>query len=252
MANTIPVHPELHAKLKVKEHVDFTALAKQQFAALTAQEFTQAASSYPILMLKDAQSGRFVSVAFWGFEAEQNLLFNTTDQHWDPVHLPNDVQCQPFLLGPATDEPNTLTMHINQNSGLLQETEGHALFDSNGETAYLKSMQSKLTEHYQNQVFTRDFINLLLEHNLLKEIEILVAYEDDRVKRVKGLYTIDEEALSKLDEASIVSFFKRNLFVPIYAMLGSLTQFNRLMKVNNKNGQFPVITRLQMKTPDND
>lgn len=252
MANTTPVHPEQHAKLKVKERVDYTILARQQFAPLTAHEFSQAASSYPIIMLKDGQTGRFVSVAFWGFEADQNILFNSLDSSWDAVHLPNDTQCQPFLLGPASNEANTLTMHINQDSELVQETEGHALFDSNGETAFLKSMQAKLSEHYQNQVYTRDFINLLLEHNLLKEIEMIVAYQDERIKRVKGLYTIDEEALSKLDEATIVDFFKRNLFIPIYAMLNSLTQFNRLMKVNNKNGQYPGITRLQMKTPSND
>lgn len=252
MANTLPVHPQQHAKTKVKERVDYRALALQQFAPLTAQEFSQAASSYPIVMLKDSQTGRFVSVAFWGFEANQNLLFNSTDNHWDAVHLPNDTQCQPFLLGPANGEANTLTMHINPESELVQESEGHALFDNEGETAFLKSMQAKLSEHYQNQMFTRDFINLLLEHNLLKEIEMMVAYQDDRMKRVKGLYTIDEEALSKLNEETIVSFFKRNLFIPIYAMLNSLTQFNRLMKVNNKNGQYPGITRLQMKTPDAD
>lgn len=250
MDNTTPVHPDQHAKLKVKQQIDYKLLAQYQFAALTVQEFSHAASSYPIVMLKDGRTGRFVSVGLWGFEAQQNLLFNATNNNWDSVHLPNDIQCQPFMLGADKDEPNTLTMHINENSELVQETEGNALFDSEGETAYLKSMQAKLSEHFEHQVFTREFINLLLEKNLLKEIEMMVAYQGDKVKRVKGLYTIDEEALSKLDEETIVAFFKRNLFVPIYAMLGSLTQFNRLMQVNNKNAIYPPIERLQMRTPD--
>ena len=90
----------------------------------------------------------------------------------------------------------------------------------------------------------------MLENKLLKEIELMVAYQDDNIKRVKGLYTIDEEALSKLDSDTILSFFKRNLFIPIYAMLGSLTQFNRLMKLNNQNDTLRKITRLQMRTPE--
>ncbi|MFT4652635.1 MAG: hypothetical protein ACJA0G_000304 [Kangiellaceae bacterium] len=244
-----PVHPDQHAGLKIKEQIDFTALAQRQFAALTVQEFAQAASSYPVVLLKDGQTGAFVSVALWGFEAEQNVLLNASDNVWDAVHLPNEVQCEPFLLGPCVSDPKTLTMHINEASALVQKEEGHVLFDNEGETAYLKSMQAKLSEHYQNQVFTRDFINLMLEKNLLKEIEIMVAYQDDKVRRVKGLYTIDEEALSALDETTVVSFFKRNLFVPIYAMLGSLTQFNRLMKSNNKNDTYVKIARLQMRTP---
>lgn len=250
MQKTKPVHPDQHAKIKVKKRIDFNELAQQQFSALTAQEFAQAASSYPVVMLKDGQSGLFVSVALWGIEAGQNLLFNPTNNHWDAVHLPNEIQCQPFSIGPAVEEANTLTMHINEASELVQEIEGSALFDSEGESAFLKSMQAKLAEHYQHQVFTRDFINLMLENKLLKEIELIVAYQDDKIKQVKGLYTIDEEALSKLDSDTILSFFKRNLFIPIYAMLGSLTQFNRLMKLNNQNDILPKITRLQMRTPE--
>ena len=159
----------------------------------------------------------------------------------------NDVT---FSIGPAGEEDNTPTMHIHEASQLVSETEGRALFDSEGETAFLKSMQTKLSEHYQNQVFTRDFINLLLEHNLLKEIELIVTYQDEKLRRVKGLYTINEEELAKLDQDTVMSFFKRNLFVPIYAMLSSLTQFNRLMKLNNQNEALAKITRLQMRTPD--
>ncbi len=244
-----PVHPDQHSGLKIKEQIDFTALAKRQFAALTVQEFAQAASSYPIVMLKDGHSGSFVSVALWGFEADQNVLLNASDNAWDAIHLPNEVQCEPFFLGPSAEDAKTLTMHINEASTLVQKEGVHALFDNEGETAYLKSMQAKLAEHYQNQVFTRDFINLMLEKNLLKEIEIMVAYQDDKIRRVKGLYTIDEEALSALDEETVLSFFKRNLFVPIYAMLGSLTQFNRLMKSNNQNNVYAKIARLQMRTP---
>ena len=250
MSKTKPVHLEHHAKLKVKEQIDFNELARQQFSALTAQEFAQAASSYPIVMLKDGQSGIFVSVALWGLETGRNLLLNTSNQYWDAVHLPTEIQCQPFSIGPAGEEDNTPTMHIHEASQLVSETEGRALFDSEGETAFLKSMQTKLSEHYQNQVFTRDFINLLLEHNLLKEIELIVTYQDEKLRRVKGLYTINEEELAKLDQDTVMSFFKRNLFVPIYAMLSSLTQFNRLMKLNNQNEALAKITRLQMRTPD--
>ncbi|MFT5276971.1 MAG: hypothetical protein ACI97K_000250 [Glaciecola sp.] len=252
MSKTTPVHPDQHGKLKIKDQIDFETLGKRQFAALTAVEFAQAASSYPIVMLKDGNSGTFVSVALWGFESGQNLLLNSENNNWDAVHLPNEVQCEPFLLGSSADEANTLTLHIKEQSPLVQESEGRALFDSEGETAYLKSMQTKLTEHYQNQVFTRDFINLMLEKKLLKEIEMIVGFQDDQVKRVKGLYTIDEEALAKLDQDTILTFFKRNLLVPIYAMLGSLTQFNRLMKLNNQNEALQKIVRLQMRTPEID
>jgi len=252
MSTSTPLHPDQHTRIKIKQDVDFDTISNQQFSALTVPEFSQAASSYPIVLLKDAQSGTFVAAALWGLEGEQNVFYNRNTQQWDAVHLPNEVQCQPFSIGRMSNDSDALILHVNEQSNQVQESDGQALFENGKETAYLKSMQTKLTEHYQNQILTRDFINLLLKKSLVKEIEIIASYEDGNLRKVKGLYTIDEEALAGLCDDDIKSFFKRNLFVPIYAMLGSLTQFNRLMKLNNQNGQHATIARLQMKIPEID
>ncbi|MGB3727261.1 MAG: SapC family protein [Glaciecola sp.] len=252
MSTSTPLHPDQHSRIKIKQEIDFDTIASQQFSALTVQEFSLAASSYPIVLLKDAQTGTFVAAALWGLEGSQNVFYNRKNHQWDAVHLPNEVQCQPFSIGRMSNDSDALILHVNEQSKQVQESDGQALFENGTETAYLKSMQTKLTEHYQNQLLTRDFINLLLEKSLVKEIEMMVSYEDGNLKKVKGLYTIDEEALATLGEDDIHSFFKRNLFVPIYAMLGSLTQFNRLMKLNNQDDQYASIARLQMKTPEID
>jgi len=43
-----------------------------------------------------------------------------------------------------------------------------------------------------------------------------------------------------LADDKVLDFHKRGLFVPIYAMLGSLSQINRLVQLRNQNNEVQV------------
>lgn len=233
-----------HGKLKIVEKSTFTHTKHQQFVALTVDEFAQAASSYPLVFLKDSRTGDFQSVALLGFEQGQNLYLS--DSGWAGVFVPFSINKDPFSLGPTDGDNSKLTLYIDESSDNISQSEGITLVDSQGESGFLKGVQQKLSSYLHNQMISNKLVKLLSEKALLKEIELLVQFDSARQKRIKGLYTIDEDALKNLDEDSIQTFFKANYFVPIYAMLSSITQFNRLLQLHNVNCKEKIV-KLQMR-----
>lgn len=247
MKNPVLLDPTKHQHLKITDQADFSVTANEQFVPLTVEEFAQAASSFPVMLLKDGQSGQFRSVAFLGLEANQNLYWQADTGVWEGVYVPQRIVREPFSLGPAPGDEKTLTLYIDENSKKVSEKEGLALFDNDEPTAFLQGVQNKLSEYFNNEMVTKDFVQQLLAHELLREMELLIRFATDRTKRVKGLYTIDEEKLRALDEQTVLQFHKQNYFMPIHSMLSSITQFNRMLRLNNGNSQYEAISNLQMR-----
>jgi len=59
-------------------------------------------------------------------------------------------------------------------------------------------------------------------------------------KKLTGIFTINEDKIKALADDKVLDFHKRGLFVPIYAMLGSLGQINRLVQLRNLTGNAQI------------
>jgi hypothetical protein len=81
---------------------------------------------------------------------------------------------------------------------------------------------------------TEKFIKELEEHDLLQELELNIALSTEEKKKLVGIFTINEEKVKELPDEVVLDFHKRGLFVPIYSMLGSLSQMNRLAQLRNQ------------------
>jgi hypothetical protein len=234
MEKTVPLHKAKHKEVHITPRASFADIANKNWMSLTIDELAAAASSFPIVFIKDADTGSLHCVALLAFEAGLNLYCAENNQNWEGVYVPTAIMRSPFSLGPDPDHDNNLMIYVDENSHQLSKTSGNALYDSYGaETGFLKSINKQLTDYIELEALSQNFTSTLLKHDLLKEIELLIKFDSNRTKRVKGLYTIDEEIMKNLDEKVILSFFKQNLFVPIYAMLSSITQFNRLLRLHN-------------------
>lgn len=248
----VPLKFENHKNTSVIPRKGFEDYANENLLPLTANEFSSAASSFPIVFIKNGKTGQFQSIAMSAFEAGNNLYCNSTDAQWEGVYVPQVIQREPFTLGADPNDDKTLIVYLDENSGLLHKSEGDNLFEKNGdESTFLKGVHKQLGDYYQAELASHAFTKALLENNLLKEIELSINFDSQRSKRIKGLYTVDEEKLSSLDEPSIVTFFQKGYLVPIYAMLNSITQFNRLLSMHNKRMDEKVVN-LKMHVADGD
>jgi hypothetical protein len=232
MANIVPIKKEAHQNLTVSAKRDLSHVANQHIVPVNAREFAQAATSYPIVLVKDPDTSRFRSVVMLGLEAGENLYSN--EDKWDAVYVPQSISMVPFALGLDPEKENTLTTCIDLDSSFVGEGKENALFDAEGkETEFLKGIQESLGRLYDNEVMTEKFIKELTENDLLQELELKVNFNSGNNKKLVGLFGIDEQKLQDLSDEKVIDFHKRGLFIPIHAMLGSIGQINRLAQLRN-------------------
>lgn len=239
MANFVPVRKEQHQNLKLASKRDLAHVAGQHIISLTAAEYAQASASFPVLLVKNPESPRYRSVAMLGLESGENLYHK--DEKWSGLSLPQSVGMAPFSLGLDPDKENTLTACVDIDSALVGEDKDLALFDADGkESELLANVQNSLGRLYENEKMTENFIKELEENDLLQEIELNIDLSSGEKKKLTGIFTINEDKIKALADDKVLDFHKRGLFVPIYAMLGSLGQINRLVQLRNQTGNAQI------------
>lgn len=239
MSNYVLLDPAQHQDIKIKPHSNFAFSEHQHHASLVVHEFGAAASSFPVVYMKEPTQGQFRAVAMLSLVAGANPFF--TEQEWLAVHVPSAFLRKPFEFGPDPVQEKTLTIYIDEQSDYLSQSEGEALYQNGEPSQFLLQIQQKMAEYYQQEQLTHQFTQQLLKLNLLKEIELMMEFSDGKKTQVKGIYTIDEEALRQLPEADILDLNKKNFLLPIHAILSSLIQVNRLIKQHNYRSESKIL-----------
>lgn len=245
MANLVPVKKEQHQDLKVSEKRGLGHIAGQHIIPISASEFAQGATSYPIVLVKDPETNRFRSVAMLGLEAGENLYYS--DDNWTALFTPLSIAMVPFALGLDPEKEKTLTACVDLDSQFIGDDKDLPLFDDKGEeTELFKNIQDSLGRLYESEVLTERFIKEVDEAGLLEELELQLTLEGGEQKKLVGIYTISEQKLQTLTDEQVLDFHKRGLFIPLHGMLGSIAQINRLVQLRNKSAG-AKIAGLQIK-----
>jgi hypothetical protein len=222
-------------------------IANQHILPIHINEYRQAATSFPILLVKKPESSHYRSVAVLGLQAGENLYL--TDEKLKAIYVPQSATIVPFSLGLDPDKENTLTTCIDIDSVMVGENQDNALFDEdNNETEYLKHIRESLGSLYDNEVLTEGFIKELISNDLLIELELVMSFENGENKKLVGLFSINDKKLNQLDDSKILDFHKRGMFLPIYAMMNSLDQIKYLAKLNNNGSKNSKITQIKFIT----
>ncbi|MCO4822423.1 MAG: SapC family protein, partial [Flavobacteriaceae bacterium] len=197
--NIVAIKKEQHQNLKVANQRDLSHVANQHIAPINVREFAQASTSYPIVLVKDPDSERYRTVVMLGLEMGENLYYD--DKKWQAIYIPHSLSMVPFSLGLDPEKEKTLTACIDMDSEFVGEDKDQALFDADGnDTDYFKGIQEQLGRLYDNEVANENFIKILKENDLLQELELNVAFNNEEKKKLVGLYGINEEKLHELSD----------------------------------------------------
>jgi len=246
MTKLVAIKKEHHQNLKVANQRDLSHLTDQHIVPINAREFSQASTSFPIVIVKDPDSERYRSVVMLGLEAGENLYFS--DNKWNAIYVPQSASMVPFALGIDPDKEKTLTACVDIDSEFVGEDKDNALFNDDGsDSEYLKGIQESLGRLYDNEVANEQFIKELVDNDLLLELELQVGYSNNDNKKLVGLYGIDEKKLQNLSDDKVLDFHKRGLFIPIHAMLGSIGQVNRLAQLRNQSENEIKVAGIQFR-----
>lgn len=226
--NYIPLDKDKHGALKVNIKHSFEFAQNTHLSAVTLKEFAQVATCMPIAFIKDPNAGSVHAIAMLGVEDKQNLFMQTGK--WQGHAVPMNIQRFPFDVRPDGDK---LGVFIDENSDLVSETEGEALFTESGEpTEFLKNRQNLLGDIANSEVATQRFIKELQELDLLEPIDLFIHYASGEQRSVTGVITISETKLNELPDDKVLGLKKTGFLGAIYAMLLSLGQLNRLVQLS--------------------
>ena len=231
------LNKEKHRQLRVKTGYSAALGDSIMYVMTYPMEFRDIQGCYPILFTKDPNTGGFFAAAVMGFETNQNLFLQ--DDRWDASYIPAMVQRQPFLIatrGEDDNEPPVVSLDLEHPR--VSQDEGEALFDAEGgATEFLNQKISLLDKLHHGLQHGRGFINTLIEHELLDQITLDVAFNDGSKKSVQGFYTIAEERLYQLKGDVLESLNKAGYLQPIFMAVASLSRMRDVIERRNRLGQ---------------
>lgn len=238
MAGYTILDPKVHQNLKVITDRGNEFGENQHLIPVTADELKALVSEYTICFLKDNQTGQFGINAITGFEPGENLFLK--DSKWTARYVPLHLVRQPFMVGIQGNEgdqpsPENTVVTINLESTRVSQDKGESLFDEQGKpTAYLKHINNLLVNLVQGVLRTEQFIQTILQLELLAPIKFDVTLASGEKKSFGGMYGIDEEKLSALSGDALQNFHQKGYLQACHLINASFPQIQKLIDWKNK------------------
>jgi hypothetical protein len=228
------LNKEKHRQLRIKTGYGAALGDAVMYVMTYPMEFRDIQSCYPILFTKDSNTGGFFAAAVLGFEADQNLFLQ--DDDWDASYIPAVVQRQPFLIangGEGDDRPPVVSLDLDHPR--VSEDEGEALFESDGgSTEFLDQKIALLDKLHRGLQHSSGFVDTLLQHELLEQITLDIAFNDGSKKSVQGFYSIAEERLYQLKGDVLESLNQAGYLQPVFMAVASLSRMRDIIERRNR------------------
>lgn len=232
MAKSEPVtlSVEKHGALRLKPLQDYRLFKHLHLVPVVFQEFYGLATEFPLVFVRNSETGEFIPVAMMGLSQGKNLYCQTAQ--WEPVVLPSSFTLTPFSVQQLAENDADTVIGIDEDSPLLSESEGERLFDDEGNRSQLLQQRiDRVIEVTKQSLQARAVCAQLAEQKLLvtKPLKLQDNPQTPRYE-VEGVYLIDEDALDKLDDEAFRALRSRGMLPIIYSHLTSLQQIRRLAR----------------------
>lgn len=230
----IVIDKDRHKNTKIKANPNLEHMKDRQMITVPIQEFGRAANNYPIVFVKDPNTGKFYCVVLLGFKQNENLFY--AEPTWHSTYVPTIASRHPFILAPDENNPNKnqLSACLEEDSPYINTEEGDALFlDDGTESNFLIESKNRMALLFERELSTYKFVEKLLNLELVREIQVDFMDTNDKATHIKGLYTIDEIKFNDLDDTVICDLHKLGYLGPMYSMLSSLGQLYLMIKLKN-------------------
>jgi SapC len=228
------LNKEKHRRLRIKTGCGAALGDAVMYVMTYPMEFRDIQSCYPILFTKDPNTGGFFAAALLGLEADQNLFLQ--GDRWDATYVPTMVQRQPFLIatgGEGDDKPPVVSLDLDHPR--VSQDEGEVLFDSEGEPSeFLKQKIRLLEKLHRGLQHGSGFIDTLLQHQLLVQIVLDLAFADGSKRTLQGFYCIAEEQLYQLKGDVLESLNQAGYLQPVFMAVASLSRVRDLIERRNR------------------
>ena len=204
-------------------------------------EFTQLQMEYPIVFIRNRDSGHFEPIVLFGFTEAENLFL--TDDGWDARYVPLTIRREPFLIGfqesyEAGVPQRTPVVHVDLDHPKVSTADGEPVFlEHGGESELLERMTSVLLTIHEGVQANETLSKLLVGLDLIEASTMEFVLDNGEKNTLSGLFIINEDRLRGLNGAALETLHEHGYLQAIYMMLASMSNFRRLVDRKNRATQ---------------
>jgi hypothetical protein len=226
----VPLDRQRHAGLGLPREPDYRWCGELNAVFVNAVEFLRAALDYPIAFIRDPRSREYTPVAVLGLGAAQNL-FVDADGRWQAQrYVPAFVRRHPFCIAPLEPKDGSPDRLVCVQEDRLVAGAATPLFDATGEPTAAWAPVMSLLEAVENaRQQTRVLAKRLEAFDLLVPFDALALPREGGHLGLTGLLRVDEQRLEALPGKDLQTLARKGELRAIYAHLGSLENFARLL-----------------------
>lgn len=236
MPQYMAISKKHHADKSWTRFDSYQFAAKDNLAPLVGAEVAKAVLALPMAFIK--QQDNFVLVAVLSLTPGQNMFVAPNGQ-WLGAYVPSVFRGYPFRLARAEGRDD-LILCIDEDSGLISDTEGEPFFDENGELSQqVKNVLDFLSQIEQNRIVTQQAVSALAEAGVITEWNLKVK-TDEQETPITGLYVVDEAKLNTLDDPEFLKLRQAQALPIAYAQLLSMANisvFEKLRQLHEQQNQ---------------
>ncbi len=220
-----------HRDLKLRVPITDWTLANQLNAIfLAASEFGEACREFPIVFVRagkdPAGQDQIAPVAVLSLTHSQNLFVSSG--RWRANYIPVLLLAYPFCIARVNEQRFAVCVDMAWPG--VNQQEGQALFDANGEsTEMLKTMSKNLEAMESDAQRTRLFCQRLLELGVLREMRFDATLVDGKKHTVDGFLTVDDKKMTELSDAVVGELHRSGVLGLVHLHWASLGNMRRLV-----------------------
>jgi len=225
-----------HKDLKVITHFDNDFSENINSALIFPTEIKAAQRDYPILFVKNPETGQFQSVVLLGLVTGENLYI---DNGWQASYIPAMIAKGPFTIGFEEKEQNGEKVKqpivaIDMDNARVNKDSGESIFLDDGQASpYLQQVNHSLKTLHEGSQHSQQMFEAFLKNDLIEPIALNVELNNGEKISLQGNYTLNEEKLSQLSGGALNELHSSGLLRVAYFITGSLDNIQRLVDIKN-------------------
>lgn len=225
-----PLDAKTHGSSRLKDNASFAFARAANSVPINGVEFPLAQRHYPIVF---TGTGKPFPAAVLGLRVDENLFVGADGRWVEGIYVPAYVRRYPFVFIEAPEDK--LILAIDEGSGLLVDDGPHKLFDEAGKPTPLVNGALQFCGAYQaNFKQTLEFVDSLLEHNLLADNRANAVLAGGERLSLGGFKVIDEEKFKALPALVLKTWREQGWLAWVYAHFFSLGGWNGLAALASK------------------
>jgi len=201
-------------------------------------EYGDVQREYPIFFRKDPQTGEFQSIALLGFQQDENLFLDQNG--WNAAYIPGIVARGPFLIGFQNQEVGgdirrEPVIHIDVDNPRISNTEGEPVFlPQGGNSRYLDRIGATLQGIHQGLAVSTTMFEAFHAMQLIEPVNVEIKFNAEEQYNLRGLYTISEERLAKLDGDALFKLNSAGFLQGAVLVLASHNNVKKLIDMKHR------------------